>query len=383
MFRHTYAVATIVMLTYAGIVLAETRATPEPVTFNKHIAPIIFESCAHCHRPGEAAPFNLLNYTDVKQRAKFVAEITESRVMPPWHAKQGYGDFANDRSISDEKIALIRQWVDQGAVEGDPADLPSLPTFVDGWQLGRPDVVVQMAEAFTVPASGPDIYRNFVVPVTVPEGKYLKAIEFRPSARSVTHHSLFAIDTEGECRKLDEQQPGPGFSGMGFRGARQNVQGIGGWAVGGTPKAFPDGIAIPLPPTFDLILQSHFHPTGKEEQEQSVVGLFLTDTPPTRKMVPVQLPVFFGAIKGIDIPAGEKDYTITESFKLPVDVNVTGLSGHAHYICSQMKATATLPNGTEIPLLWIDNWNFAWQEEYRYKKELPLPAGTVINASIH
>lgn len=368
---------------WPGMARAETVAVPpETITFTKHIAPVIFSRCTYCHRPGEAAPFSLLNYEDVKRRAKHIQEVAELRIMPPWKAKRGYGEFANDRSMSEQEIGLIKAWVEQGAAEGDPSDLPPAPEFVEGWQLGEPDVVVEMAEPFPVPASGPDIYRNFAVPVQVPEGKFLKAIEFRPSARTVTHHSLFAIDTEGTGRRLDEEDPGPGFSRMGFRGAGQGFQSIGGWAVGGTPLPFPPGIAIPLPASFDLILQSHFHPSGKAEEERSQVGLFLTSEPPTRRATPIQMPVFFGIVKGIDIPPGEKDYTITETFTVPVDTYATGISGHAHYICKEMKATATLPDGTEKPLIWIDDWDFSWQEEYRFKEEVSLPANTKIEVLI-
>jgi hypothetical protein len=361
----------------------DTVSVDEQITFSKHVAPIIFEHCTSCHRPGEAAPFPLMAYQDAKRRAGMIAEVTDSRLMPPWKAKRGFGTFANERSISDDAISIIKKWVEQGAPEGDPAETPALPTFVEGWQLGQPDVIVEMAEPFPVPAEGPDIYQNFVVSVQVPEGKYLKAIEFRPSARSVTHHSLFAMDTQGIGRQLDEAQSGPGFSRMGFRGAGLSVQSLGGWAVGGTPLPYPRGIAIPLPPQFDLILQSHFHPIGRAEEERSQVGLFLTDEPPARRAIPIQMPVFFGIIKGIDIPAGEKDYTISESFTLPVDAMATGISGHAHYICKEMRATATLPDRTEKPLIWIDDWDFSWQEEYRFREEIALPASTVINVSIH
>lgn len=361
---------------------SEGAPSGEKVTFSKHIAPIVFNRCVQCHRPGEAAPFPLLSYEDVKQRAGFIVEVTESGLMPPWKARKGYGEFANDRSLRDEEKALIKKWVDQGAVQGNPADMPPAPIFVSGWQLGQPDVIVKMAEPFAVPATGPDIYQNFVVPVEVPEGKFLKAIEFRPSARSVTHHSLFAIDSQGTAKRMDDAQPGPGFAGLGFLGGFQGITSIGGWAVGGLPYPYPEGIAIPLPTKFDLVLQSHFHPRGKAEEEQSVVGLYLTDTPPTRQLVRIQLPVFFGIMKGIDIPAGEKEYTIRDTFTLPADVLATGISGHAHYICKEMKATATLPDGSEKPLIWIPEWDFAWQEEYRFKDEIPLPAGTTITITI-
>lgn len=356
-----------------------TAALAETVTYSEHVAPILYQKCTPCHRPGEAAPFALMTYEDAVRKARPMARAVETGLMPPWKAAEGAAPFANDRRLTDAESALLRQWVEQGAVEGDTSKLPPAPKFVEGWQLGEPDVVVRMAEPYTVPAEGPDVYRNFVVPVTIPPGKYLKAIEFRPSARSATHHSLFSMDTEGAARQADAADPEPGFTGMDGRFASQ---GIGGWAVGGMPVPFPDGVAIPLPERFDLVLRSHFHPTGKAETEQSTVGLYLTDEAPTRTMVPVQMPALFGALAGIDVPAGEKDFTIRDRYTVPVDVLVTGLSGHAHMICAEMTATATLPDGSATTLLGIDPWDFSWQEQYRFAEEVTLPAGTVIDVAI-
>src|SRR5262249_6956846 len=179
----------------------EIGKTQAKVTFTEHIAPIVFNNCASCHRPGEAAPFALMSYQDVKKRGALIAAVTQSRDMPPWHAAPGYGDFIDVHRLTDEQIASIKQWVDAGMPEGDPGKLPAPPKFPEGWQLGKPDIVLTMAEPFDLPASGPDIYRNFTIPLDLPEKKWVKAIEFRPSARKVVHHALFFVDTTGESRK--------------------------------------------------------------------------------------------------------------------------------------------------------------------------------------
>ena len=158
------------------------RTSVKP-TFTEHIAPIVFNSCTSCHRPGEAAPFALMSYQDVKKRGALIAAVTKSRFMPPWHAAPGYGDFIDVHRLTDQQIVTIQQWVDAGMPEGDPAKLPALPRFPEGWQLGKPDLVLTMQQAFDLPASGPDIYRNFTIPMDIPENKWVKAVEFRPSAR--------------------------------------------------------------------------------------------------------------------------------------------------------------------------------------------------------
>jgi hypothetical protein len=204
------------------------------VTFTKDVAPIIFNHCAGCHRPGEAAPFALLNYNDVRKRARLIVRVTEDRVMPPWHAEKGSFVFHGDRRLTVKQIDTLAQWLKAGAPEGDPAKLPALPKFTAGWQLGKPDLIVKMTESFPVPAEGRDIYRGFVVPLNLPKDKWLKAIEFRPGTRSVVHHSLFSYDTTGEARRLDRADRQPGFRRMRRQG--RGVGSLGGWAVGGQPR---------------------------------------------------------------------------------------------------------------------------------------------------
>ena len=371
------------------------------ITFNKDIAPILFNNCASCHRPGEAAPFQLLSYADARKRAKQLAAVTESRYMPPWKADHSDYALKGDRRLTSDQIGLIRQWADEGAIEGTSA-LPPIPTFVDGWQLGKPDLVVKMSEAFTVPGDGPDIYRNFALPLGISEDKWVRAIEFRPSARTVVHHSLFFFDASGSARRMDEQDPMPGYSGgmggisrsIGGFGARGRVTqdgtaktdstfgSLGGWAVGGQPKELPEDLAWFLPKGSDLVLSTHFHPSGKSETEISTVGIHFAKRPPSKRFAGVQLPALFGFFSGIEIPAGEKAYTIADSFTLPVDVRGIGVGAHAHYLAKQMKMTATLPNGEKKTLLAINDWDFSWQDQYQFSRPVDLPRGTKLDVTI-
>ncbi len=381
------------------------------VNFAEQVAPIIFNNCTTCHRSGEAAPFALMSYADVKKRGKLIAAVTESRQMPPWKADQGDFEFKHERRLTGAQIEIIKQWVAAGMPEGDPGKLPAMPKFTDGWQLGKPDLVVKMSEAYTVPADGPDIYRNFAVPLNLTEAKWVRAVEFRPSARTVVHHSLFFTDATGDARKRDEADPLPGFGGgMAFTGQRfaarfglgnqndtaGNTAGndanaaktaqaggsLGGWAVGSQARVLPEGLAYYVPKGADLVLSTHFHPSGKVEKEASTVGIYFADKPPTRAFTGVQLPPLFGVFEGIDIPPGEKEYTIEDSFVLPVEVKSFGVGAHAHYLAKQMHLTATLPNGQTKKLLWINDWDFAWQDQYQFKESVSLPKGTRLNVRL-
>jgi mono/diheme cytochrome c family protein len=350
-----------------------TRAATPP-TFNKDIAPIIWNNCAACHHAGEVAPFTLASYKDVQKRAKQIAKITHDRTMPPWHAEPGYGDFADERRLTEAQLALIRQWVDAGAPEGDPADLPPLPKFPEGWTLGQPDIVLKMPEPYTLRAERPDVFRCFVLPLELPPGKHVRAVEYRPQNRKVTHHALFFLDNSGAARKLDEADPGIGYSRAGGVGFLPSGS-LGGWAPGAAPTRYPDDAARTIRPNTDLVVQTHFHPSGKIENEQSTIGLYLTDKTPTR--IATNLPL--GVRSNIDIPPGVKDYKWADNFTLPVPVEVPGITPHAHYLCKDMQVWATLPTGQKQWLIWIKDWDFDWQGQYRYKTPLELPAGTRID----
>ncbi|MBZ5577027.1 MAG: cytochrome c [Acidobacteriia bacterium] len=368
----------------AALLPAADLATQKP-TFTETIAPIVYRNCVTCHRPGEAAPFSLITYEDVKKRGAIIAAVTKSRYMPPWHAAHDYGEFADERRLSDPQIASIAAWVSQGMPQGDPAKMPKLPQFPEGWHLGTPDLVLEMPAAFGLPASGPDIYRNFVIPTHLAEDKWVRAVEFRPSARKVVHHALFAYVDGGALAKIDGADGRPGFGGMGSIGVspgRGSSGSLGGWAVGATPVFLAQGLALPLPKGSDFVLQMHFHLTGKPETEKSVVGIYFADHAPERRLVAVQVPALFGFGAGIDVPAGEKNYTVEDSLTLPVDTIAYAASAHAHYVAKEMKATATLPDGTTQPLLWIPDWDFNWQDRYTYKAAVALPKGTRIDVRL-
>ena len=243
----------------------------EEVTFNKDVARILWNNCASCHRPGQIAPFSLLTYHDAAKRADFIKDITKDRRMPPWKAEQGFGEFRDARRLSDKDIDTLARWAAAGVPEGDPHDLPAPRHFTDGWQLGTPDLILQMNKPFAVPAGGPDIYRNFIIPIPIDQNRTIAAVEFRPGNRRVVHHALFFLDALGRARKRDGEDGKPGYASFGGIGVLPTGS-LGGWAPGTMPRRLPDGTGMFLAKGSDLVLSIHYHPDGKEEVDQFIAG---------------------------------------------------------------------------------------------------------------
>jgi len=367
--------------------LGACRKEP-PVTWSRDVAPILWENCATCHRPGEIAPFSLLEYREAKKRAKQIAQVTRTRFMPPWLPEHGYGDFAGERRLTESQIATLRAWAKQGAPEGDRSELPPRPTWTPGWQLGEPDLVVSLSEPFVVPADGRDVFRNFVLPLPVDRRRWVRALEFRSDNPPVVHHVILQVDESGAARRRDAEEPGPGFSGMDLADSHMPDGQFLGWTPGRIPDEGLPGVAWRLDPGTDLAMQLHLTPTGRPEPVVATVGLFFADEPPARHP--------FGLLLGsedIDIPPGVDDYTIRDRFRLPVDVQALGIYPHAHYLGKTMEVWAELPQGERRTgsrdenqaedeqrwLIRIDDWNFNWQDEYTYAEPMPLPAGSVLH----
>jgi hypothetical protein len=344
------------------------------VTFSEDIAPVVFQNCAGCHRAGQVGPFILTDYESVKRRAKQLVEVTEDRTMPPWHADPGVVAYRNDRSLTKDQISLFAAWLAAGTPEGDPAKTPVLPPLKDGWQMGEPDQIATMPEAFTVPAEGKDIYRKFVIPLNRDKDTWVKGIEFHPGDPRVVHHILYYLDTSGKAREYDAQDPAPGFRGMGQSNGEFRY--IGGWDVGTQPTELPYGLRWFIPKGADLVVQVHYHPIGKETTDQSSVGFHYSDEPTAKPWTIIPVPPHFGMMQGIDIPAGEKEHIEKASFVIPQDCVTFAVNAHAHYLGKRMEMTATFPDGSVRWLLKTSNWDFKWQEDYLFQEPIKLPAGT-------
>jgi len=371
-------------LVLAGLA-ANTAQRPSEsaaVTFNKDIAPVVFAHCASCHRPGDVGPFSLLTYADVRQRARLIADVTARRVMPPWKSADERGVFVGDRSLDAAQIALIQRWVDEGTVEGRPEDLTPPPASLvaatdsreDSWSLGPPDLIVRMDRPYSVAAASTgDIFRTFVLPFQLTTPRFVKAIDFHPGNPRVVHHANFGVDRTQASRRRDARDAEPGFAGGMLPDAGYPPGQMLGWTPGQTPRVSPPGTAWRLEPGSDFVVNLHLQPTGKPETVQASIGVYFTDTEPTRAPVLLRL-----GSRTLDIAAGDSAYTASDSYVLPVDVEVVAVSAHAHNLARRIEARASTPDGLTRNLLTIADWDFRWQDIYQYTTPMVLPRNTTI-----
>jgi mono/diheme cytochrome c family protein len=344
-------------------------------TFNRDIALVLFQHCAMCHHPGEVAPFPLLSYEDAKRRARQIVQVTESHRMPPWQPEPGYGDFSNDRRLTEKEIRTIAEWAARGAPQGDPKDLPPAPQFVDGWQLGKPDLILTMSRALDVPANSSETYRCFVLPTGLTSEGYLRAVELRPGTSGVVHHAIVVQDPHRAGRRL-EKSAGEGYPcGGGFGFAMPGMLTM--WTAGTVAHEDPEGIATVLQRNSDVVVQLHLRPQKQDGQVQASIGLYFAKQAPRR--TPLDLSV---TSYDVDIPAGKRDLRVTGFSYVPNDVDALSIFAHAHFLATGFKVTATLPDGEVKRLLLIRHWNFDWQENYWFESPLRLPAGTRLDMEV-
>lgn len=375
--------------------LAPAAAGRTP-TYHRHVAPVLRQHCAACHRAGEAAPFTLVDYADAAPRAGQIVEVLTRRLMPPWKAEPGYGEFQGQRRLSQGEIDLVARWAESGAAEGDPADALPAAEFTPGWRLGEPDLVLEMPAEFEIPADGANAFRWFALRVPLDREAMVTAFEFRAGNPRVVHHAIMFLDNTGAATKLDDRDPAPGYDNFGGPGFLPTGF-LGSWAPGVSPLPLPPGTGIVLKPGTVIALQMHYTPTGKPELDRSLLGLHLADD--TAGLASVStVPVFS---VDLEIPPGVADHPAEASFVLPVPVRVIGLAPHMHYLGRRMQISAILPGGAPVgtagpsatteaentteaaatpagvvPLLRITDWDFDWQDQYRLRQPVPLPAGT-------
>ncbi len=293
--------------------------------------------------------------------------------MPPWLPKGG-PRLLGERGLTEEQIATIGRWVREGMAEGDPRELPAVPAAADGWQLGPPDLILTMEKPFVVPPGGQEVFRNFVIPSSIGRTRYIEAAELKPTNHRVLHHAMIMVDRTAAARQLDEADPEPGFESMASIGNATMPEGFFlGWTPGRLPFRGRHGLAWRLDQGDDIVLQFHLRPTDQQEEISARVGLYFADRAPTRQATVLKL-----GSETIDIPAGVTDHLVTDEYVLPIDVEVLGLYPHAHYLARDIKAVAIRPDGTEQLLLHIPEWDFNWQDVYRFVDPVPLTRGTTL-----
>jgi len=383
-----FAAALFLALVSARQRVSRPPAAPPPVagpTFSNEVVRIFQDHCQSCHHPGDIAPFSLMTYADAQPHALEIRLMTKTHQMPPWKPVDGCGAFLEPRVLSQDQIDLISKWVENGAPEGNRADLPAPRAFDSGWVLGQPDDVFGSADSFTPPI-GRDTYRCFSIPTHLAGDKYVSAVDVHPGDRNTVHHVIAFIDQTGESQKLDENDPGPGydcFGDAGFTPTDPSAATLGGWAPGSRPIVLPDGVAYKLPANSRVVLQVHYHPHGPDPlPDKTEIGVYYASKPPAKllRIVPLINTTF-------TIPPGNANYPVTaglaphpyENTPLPVPVHLWLVAPHMHLLGRKMTVTATLPDGTKSCLINIDDWDFNWQGQYRYADPIALPVGTKLS----
>jgi mono/diheme cytochrome c family protein len=363
-------------------------------TYHRDVAAILQKNCQECHRPGQVAPFSLLDYAQARKRADDIAEVTEHRAMPPWHASTSEGGpFRDARVLNDRDLKTLAAWANAGAPEGDPKEAPPPRVWNSDWPLGPPDLILKVTEPYTVGPSGPDEYRVFVLPSGLTEGRWIAAADFKPGNRKVVHHILAAYDITGNARKMDAAAQGPGYvtSGGGYGRLPNGLPflptgQLWGWAPGRRPNYAPKGMARALPAGADVLLQVHYHKSGKPETDASAIGLYFAKDPVDKQIrSQIVIPPRRGFIGRPDlrIPPGEAHHEVKGNSIIRQDSHLLVVFPHMHLLGRDFLLTAVCPDGSRRTLIRIDDWDFNWQNPYEFLTPVALPKGTRVEMVAH
>jgi Copper type II ascorbate-dependent monooxygenase, C-terminal domain len=361
---------------FLGLGMAARGA--EPPTFTRDIAPILQKRCQSCHRPGQMGPFPLETYEQARKRSKDLANVASEASMPPWKPSAGVGPkLKHDPSLTAAEVATLKAWSAAGAPKGNAAHMPAPVKHPEGWALGTPDVVLEAAEPFTLPASGGDLYRCFVIPTNLPTDVYISAVEYRPSNTRVVHHMQAFLDVSGGGRERDAADPGPGYTS--FSGAGVDIIGdLGGWTPGNSPTRLPEGVGRLIPRGADLIVQVHYHPDGRPETDRTKVGIYLSKGP-------VRQTLHWANATNYDfkLPPGKKEVEVKATWYVPVDVDALAVTPHMHALGRDARLSVTYPNGRTADLIHIGDWDPAWQNTYYFETPVTLPKGSIVKMVAH
>ncbi len=374
--------AAIVAAFVSAIPTSAQQAAADAPTFTKDVAPVLFKNCVTCHRPGEAAPMSLLTYEQARPYAKAIANAVVNRTMPPWHADAPPGTFHNERQLTESERQTLVDWSRAGAPKGDH-DLPPAPTFVDGWAIGKPDLVLQMLEDRAIPARGTIEYEHFYVPTNLTETKWVKAIEVRPGNRAVVHHVLLRTEqATPNASRLIRANPKNAVvtqrEGVGERPRRAPAPGmsrslISTYAPGTNPQVAPAGTAFRLEPGSVLEIQMHYTTNGQATTDRTSVGFVFSDEPSPRELRGGD---FFNAV--FTLPAGSADVSVGTDVEFLADAVVFGIFPHTHVRGTRWDYKLVMPGGEQKPILAVPRYDFNWQTYYMFKEPLQVPKGAKI-----
>lgn len=367
---------TIIFAMAALVVVSRPAASQSAPTFSRDVAPILHRQCIGCHQENAIGGFSLISYREARPWARAIREQVVTREMPPWKPEPGYGQFLGERSLTNTEIDIIRSWVDAGAPEGDPREVPARPGTDGGWQLGEPDLIVRLEEPYQLAAGNEDTFRNFVFQIPIGETRYVRTLELRPGGRETVHHAIMAVDDTASSRRRDAEDEAPGFPGMDMGQAFMPDGHLVGWTPGMSPFPGLDDSPWRLEPGTDLVVQLHLLAGDQPVLLQPEIGFFFSETPPSGP--PMQL-IRLNGDHQLDIPPGVSDFTVSDSVELPVDVTVFSVYPHAHLIGKAVEGWAVLPDGSREWLVKIDDWDFAWQDIYRLAQPVRLPSGSTLH----
>ncbi len=392
---------------YALLLLAAVPAITNATvpTYSKDVAPIVYRHCAGCHRPHDIAPMSLITYKDARPWAKSIREAVVKKIMPPWHADPKYGHFLNDTRLTEGDIEIIRAWVDGGAAEGNPDDLPKAPQFEEGWKIGTPDLIIDIGEAHRIDPTGPDEYTYFTVPTNFKEDKWVTAVELRPGNRKVVHHAHVwtTVDPSPGEKQSKRRDSASGFmyrdgklthvmpdapvvnngcavqDAGNYWGRRDGQNGIlGSYLPGRGPDRYPSGTAKLIPAGAKLTFQIHYsRTTGKTEFDRTSVG-FVFAPKPLRPLKRMDISTYL-----FSIPPGAADQEVTECHTFDKDIELLSLTGHMHYRGKDMRFDLIRPDGMRETLLSIPHYSFAWQTIYRLRDPVLIDKGSRLVITAH
>lgn len=350
------------------------------VTFSKDVAPILQKNCQGCHRPGEAAPMSLRTYQEARPWARAMKQAVLAKKMPPWFADAQYGHFRNDRSLPQKDIDTLVSWVDAGAPEGDPKDLPQPLAFVDGWNIGQPDMVLEMPEPFQVPASGTIEYQYVVLPYKFTEDRWVQMAEVRPGNRAMVHH-VIAYIRDGSSKWMRDKKPGELFvPEADANGNRSSLNGdlLSGFAPGLPPSILEPGQGRLIKAGSDIVLQLHYTANGHAGEDRTKVGVIFCKQAPHERVMTLA-----ASNSKFTIPPGDPNYQVDASFELGHDAKLSALLPHMHLRGKDFQYRLVYPSGETETILRVPHYDFGWQLWYQPVSDIVLPKGTQIAATAH
>lgn len=354
---------------------SQVKAVPLPkqVTYAGNVASILNERCVSCHRPGEVAPFSLIGYENAKKWSKPVANAVAKRIMPPWKAVEGYGHFEDEARLTDAEVSTLKAWASTGALAGNLAKAPAPPKFGSNWILGEPDALLSSQKPFKLGAEGEDVYRNFVLKTNYKETRWVRGFDVRPGNKKVVHHVIAFLDrgTQAQKREASNRDGQEGYTSVGGGVGFMPSGALGGWAPGVRARFPKQDIAFRLDPGATVVMQVHYHKSGKEEVDQTKLALYFAKEPPAKEIF-----IDWNLDLRVNIPAGEQAHKMVHKRKFSTDVTLYTTMPHMHLLGKKMKSWLEFPDGTHKDLIYVDNWDFNWQLNYWLKEPLKVPAGT-------